>query len=260
MFSVHRIQKSSSSKRHTQRYQRSWLGSQNSIFLARVKVSTSGIIADGFTINIDSWFHTQLYGAGCMWLVIEADDLDFQYGHYYTRENHDWVKLEMHFTRKITFSRAFSAVPKVAVWLSDLDLGHQSKWSIQAFATDLTATGFTLNVGSSLELRHFSAMGSWLAYPVDKPGVASGCFSTEETRSCARPQLSNSAVEAFQSGVFKQPPRLFLALNALHMDFSKDMTLQVNADNVSSAGMTWHLDAWNDTILYSAGASYIALR
>lgn len=97
-------------------------------------------------------------------------------------------------------------------------------------------------------------MGSWVAYPSDRPRVASG---TQDTRSSVQPQVYNSAFEPFET-VFDHPPKVFLAINALEMDHERDMTLEVSAENVSAVGMSWHLDVWSDSILYSAGASYLA--
>lgn len=226
---------------------------------ARLKAYASEIRTDCFKIHLDSWMNTKLYGGDCAWLAIQADDLDFQYGSYSTLEDHYWDAYPIHNTRKITFKRSYLTAPKVVVWLSTIDLGHGNQWRIKSFATDITATGFTIHIDSWSDSRLYSAMASWVAYPSDRPGVASGCFSTQDTRSPVQPQIYNSAFEAFGS-VFEKPPKLFLALNALQMDHKKNMTLQVTADNVSATGMTWHLDAWNDSILYSAGASYIALR
>lgn len=224
----------------------------------RVKAYTSAIQRDCFTIHIDSWMNTTLYGAGCTWLQIEADDRDFQYGSYHTLEDHDWYKYPAQNTRKVNFKRPYLAIPKVVVWLSVIDVGHGSSWRIKSYATDVTAQGFTIHIDSWLDSRLYSAMASWVAYPADTPGIAGGIVSTQSIRSWAQPRASNSAFEAFDVGVFKKQPRVFMALNALDIDRNQNMRLKVKADNVSAAGMTWHLNAWTDTTLYSAGASYIA--
>lgn len=224
----------------------------------RAKAYTSNIQRDSFKIHIDSWMNTTLYAASCRWLQIEADDMDFQYGSYHTLEDHDWYKYPTQNTRKIKFKRPYSATPKVVLWLTVIDTGHGSSWRIRSYTTDVTATGFTIHIDSLMDCRLYSAMASWVAYPANRPGIASGVVSTHDIRSWAQPQACNSAFEAFEDGVFEKPPRIFIALNALSIDRDKQMRLRVNADNVSASGMAWHLDAWADTILYSAGASYIA--
>lgn len=225
----------------------------------RAKAYTSKIQRDCFTIHVDSWMDTKLYGAGCTWLQIKADDMDFQYGSYHTLEDHNWDKYPTQNTRKINFQRAYSATPTVVVWLTVIDIGHGGSWRMRSYATDVTATGFTIHIDSWCDSRLHSAMASWVAYPADRPGIASGNVSTDDIRSWAQPQVYNSAFRAFDAGVFEKPPRVFIALNALNIDRKHNMRLHLEVNNVSAAGMTWHLNAWDETILYSAGASYIAL-
>lgn len=225
----------------------------------RAKAFTSKIQRDQFEIHLDSWEDTTLYGAGCAWLQIEADDVDFQYGNYYTAEDRPWTASQMQNTREVRFKRAYTAPPMVVVWLSLIDLGQGGAWRIKAFAADVTAVGFTMHIDTWGDSMLYDAVASWAAYPVDRPGVASGCFSTLDTGSWAQPQLYNSAYEPFGDGVFEKPPRIFVAINALDISRGDHMRLKVTVDNVSKAGMTWHLDSWEGTVLYSAGASYIAL-
>lgn len=226
----------------------------------RVNAYPSEIRGDHFKINLDSWDDTKLHGAACAWLAIEADDVDFQYGSYHTSEDHSWPKAPLHNTRKITFKRKYTATPNVVVWLNVLDLGHVTNWRINSFATDVTATGFTIHIDTWDDTKLYSAVASWVAYPTNRPEVACGRFSTLDTRSPGQPQLYNSGFAAFETGVFEKPPRMFLALNSLDISCRQNMRLLVKAENVSATGMTWHLNAWSDTTLHSAGASFIAFR
>lgn len=226
---------------------------------ARVKSYTSGIQPDRFEIHLDSWEDTKLYGAGCAWLEFEAES-DFQFGSYNTVEDHPWTRPQIHNTRKITFARAYSTTPKVVVWLSCIDLSSGKNWRVKTFATDVSPVGFTIHIDTWADSILYTAVASWVAYSAGKEGVASGSFTTLDTRSWNKPQMYNSGHEGFQNGVFEKPPRMFLAINSLDIDHGQNLRLGVTADHVSAGGMTWHLNAWEDTILYSAGASYIALR
>ncbi|KAL0638996.1 hypothetical protein Q9L58_001877 [Maublancomyces gigas] len=227
---------------------------------ARVSGYASAIRLSSFEINLDSWNDTRLFEAACDWLEIEADDLDFQYGSYHTIEHYHWSATPAENTQRITFKRAYQSPPRVVVWLNLFDIATQFVKRIKTFATDVTATGFNLHIDSWSDTKLGWAMASWLAYPTDRPGLASGSFSTRDIRSPGQPQLYNSSFEPFPSGVFEKPPKVFLALNSLEIDNKHNQRLKVTADNVSATGMTWHLDSWCDTILYSAGASYIAFR
>lgn len=233
-----------------------------------VKAYHTSLERDSFTINLDSWADTKLFGAACAWLAIDANDTDFQYGSYdtledhtlqeHTRKNDIWGGTPMSYTGKITFKRAYLSVPKVVVWLNIFDLGSKANWRIKTFATDVTANGFTIHIDTWSDTELYYAKVSWVSYPADRPGVASGSFNTYGVKSSTEPQLYYRAHQAFPTGVFDKPPRVFLALNTLNIDNRRDLRLLVKAEDVSATGMTWHLDAWSDTILHSAGASFIA--
>lgn len=224
----------------------------------RVNSYATRIQGNQFEIHLDSWEKTQLYAAGCAWLELEANDPDFQFGSYNTREDHPWTKPQIHNARKIFFKNVYPAAPRVVVWLRSIDLGSGKNWRIRAFATDVTATGFTIHIDTWADSVLHTAVACWLAYPAHRTGVASGNINTPDMRLWAQPQLQNSGHETF-TGALDKSPKVFLALNALDMDHGHNMRLAVTAENVSAIGMTWHLDSCQDSILYSAGASYIAL-
>jgi len=49
------------------------------------------------------------------------------------------------------------------------------------------------------------------------------------------------------------------ALNMLDMAVNSDLRIRVDIDEVTSRGFRWHLDTWDDSTLYSAAASWIAI-
>lgn len=228
--------------------------------ISRVKAFTSEIQCVRFKIHLDTWIDTKLYSAGCSWLQLEADDMDFQYGTYNTIEDHPSSVTQMCNTRQITFKRAYACPPIVVVWLSSFAVGSGSSSRITSFATGVTAARFTIHIDTWADSRLYRAVASWIAYPQDRPGVASGNFSIKDLHSWADPQLYNSAYEAFGNAMFDKPPRTFVALNMLDIGRDHNMRVSVRVDNVSTAGMSWHLDTWSNTILHSAGASYLAFR
>lgn len=229
---------------------------------ARVKAYTSGIQKDRFEVHLDTWEDTTLYSAACNWLEIPADDPDFQFGSYSTLEDHPWYQPQTHSWRKITFKRQYSTPPTVVVWLTAFDMRRNKNWRLKTFATDVTKSGFTINIDTWEDSVLYSAVASWLAYTANRDGICSGRFSTLDLHTWHHPQLYNSAYETFSglSNAFSAPPHgLFLAIDSLDIKHGHNLRLAVKASSISATGMTWHLDAWEDTILYSAGASYIAL-
>lgn len=224
----------------------------------RVTCYPANTQSDSFTVNIDTWSGTNLYGASCVWLEIAADDPDFQCGSYHTLDYRPWNQPEMLNTRRITFAHPYPVPPTVVTWLTGFDMNREKNWRIRTFATDVSRTEFTLHIDTWGDSVLYTATASWVAYTAGKEGVASGSFNTLSLRSWRNPQSNNSAYERFNGAAFKEPPRVLLAINMLDIDRRDTMRLAVKASSVSAAGMTWHLDSWGNTTLHSAGASYIA--
>lgn len=220
----------------------------------RVIAHAKGIRKDRFDINMDVRDGTVLYHGDCTWLEVESEDPDFQFGTFNSKQDHPYN----HSTSFITFPRSYSTPPRVVVWLTTLDILHKKDWRIKAYETDITATGFTIHIKTWGNTELYPTIATWVAYPADKPNVLSGRFSTEDMRPSVFPQTYNSGYVNF-GNVFTTPPRVLVALNSLEISHAQHLRLRVKTSNVSATGMMWHLDSWADTILYSAGASYIAL-
>lgn len=225
----------------------------------RIKAYQSNVLEDSFKINLDCWADTVLFGASCAWLEITANDPDFQSGNYSTLEDHSWHQHETHNTRKITFRRPYQTPPFVVVWLSAIDMSHDRRWRIRTFATNVTSTGFTIHIDTWDDSLLLSAAASWVAYTATKAGVASGHFSTSDIRSPKQSMSETTGYEEFGPGLFKDPPRVIAALDSFDICNKDFFRLTARTSCISTAGMTWNLDTWYNSVLYLAGASYIAL-
>lgn len=223
---------------------------------ARIKSYASDIRDDRFEIHVDSWDNTLLFNASCTWLEIEADDPDFQFGSYSTLENQIAEEAQQQNSRQIVFSRPYDAPPCVVVWLSGFEMQSNNYWRVKAYATDVTANGFTINVDTWDDTVLLSGMATWVAYTAGMPGVCSGSFSTHP----GGPKRSHSGYEKFGNGVFETCPRTVVALNKMDVSCSRFLRLRVKASEVTVQGMRWNLEGWVDTDVNSAGAAYIALR
>jgi H-type lectin domain len=58
---------------------------------------------------------------------------------------------------------------------------------------------------------------------------------------------------------FESIPRVLAAVNWLDISNRANLRLKLEIRDVSTKGLIWHLDTWDSTVLYSAGASYIAI-
>ncbi|KZP02339.1 hypothetical protein FIBSPDRAFT_970120, partial [Athelia psychrophila] len=57
---------------------------------------------------------------------------------------------------------------------------------------------------------------------------------------------------------FWKTPSVFVALNSLDLGCGRNLRLRAFVDNISTSGLTWHIDTWGDSILYIGGISYLA--
>ncbi|ROW08210.1 hypothetical protein VMCG_03089 [Cytospora schulzeri] len=235
-----------------------WLDVANTANV-RVRALANKITTESAELHIDTWGDTTLYSAGCTWLTTPASpSSDFQVGQFSTEDDHAWTKPQQKTSRRIGFGRAYSAPPRVVVWLNQLDMARDKNWRASTAATDIDASGFTLHLDAWGDSTLTSAAAAWIAYPADKPGVVSGSYNTQDVRPWDQPQLRTTGRADFPAGAFQGTPTVLIALNKLDVGNANNLRLKLSADSVCKDGMNWHIDSWCDTTLYSAGASYIA--
>lgn len=229
-------------------------------FNIRVKAFADNVTKSSAEFHLDTWADSILHSASCTWFRKPSDDKEFQIGKFNTLADHSWDTPKAKTSHQVKFKHPYKAPPKVVVWLNQLDLAKGTNWRVAATATDITAIGFKLNLESWSDTIMHSAGAAWIAYPVDRKGVVSGTFSTLETRPADKPKLANSGRENFLAGTFQRNPKVLFAFNSIDIDCRKNLRVKLGATSVSPGGMKWHINAWADTILYSAGASYIAFN
>jgi hypothetical protein len=221
----------------------------------RVEALADKVNPTSAELRIITWADTTLYSAGCTWFPEAGSDPDFQVGQLNDTSRSNTQKSSSH---HISFSRPYSVQPEVIVWLTHFDVARDRDWCIKATATDITTTGFKIHVEAGGETVLRSAKVNWIAYPSNKKGVASGSYSTTDVRPSDKPQLINRGRIDFPPGAFRSIPRVLTAFNSLNISKRSNLRLKLSADSIAESGMNWNIDSWTDTILYSAGASYIA--
>ncbi|PSS28493.1 hypothetical protein PHLCEN_2v2974 [Hermanssonia centrifuga] len=211
-------------------------------------------------VNLQSWGDTTHYSSGCSWLTAPGGDSDFQSGQFSTADDHDSSKPQALTSRKITFAKSYSAPPKVVVWLDSIDVDHECNPRVIVFADNIKADGFTIHVDTWGGSRLYLGGATWAAYSASRTDIRSGSYNITDVRSSDKPQLLNAGQVAFGGATFSKPPNVFMALNSIDVGPGTNARIRLSASDITTSGMTWHLDAWSDTILYSAGASYIAFN
>lgn len=234
-----------------------WLDVDSSTNI-RVKAFADNITAYTADMHINTWNDTTLYSAACTWFRVKANDQDYQAGEFSTEEDHPPGSPQAKTSRDILFDRPYASPPKVVVWLKMLDMAHDHNWRITATATKVTAKGFTINLDTWFDTVLYAAAASWIAYPSDKPGVVSGTFDTQDVRPVTQPRLKTTGRVTFPAGSLSGTPTVLMALNSLDIGHNHNLRLKLGADSISQDGMNWHIDGWYDTVVHSAGVSYIA--
>ena len=220
---------------------------------AYVELSTWG---DGFS----------LYGSTCAALIIHSEEHEIQSGRFSTCDDHPWDKPQNKTSRRIIFERPYDPAPapppRVVVWLDTVDTESKTNCRIAAYATDITHEGFTIHLDTWHDTKLWIAGASWLAYPAHRKDIWSGTFHTDDIRSRDRPpQLKNDGRVAFRGDVRESvPKKIFVAFNHFDVDVSKNIRVKVRVDEVTPTGMGWHIEGWDDTILYGAGAAFIGFE
>ena len=225
--------------------------------ILRIKSHVLDVTTNSVKIDLESWGDTVQSSAGCSWLSIPKDDPDLQFGHFNTMDDHPWTQPKKSTTRTISFARPYSAPPNVVVWLESGDTGGAQNCRIVTKAENVTANGFTIHIDTWSDTKIWSSGASWFAYSAGRKDIRSGTFGTDDVRAWNRPRLENNARITFGGGCFSKAPRVFAALNKLDIERGHNIRIKLTTSDVSTSGMTWHLDSWGDTIQYSVGASYI---
>ena len=225
----------------------------------RVSAVAQNITQEKFTASLNTWADTTLWSAGLTWLEASPRFTYLRTGTFHTGEIRPWNAPQLENKKRITFATPFKDAqpPKIVCFLNLLDIDRNTNWRVKAYASDIDANGFTIHVDTWADTILYSAGVTWLAYPADTPGVASGHFSTEDVRPWNKPQSENSATASFAKP-FTGAPKVLMALDSLDYEHGKNLRLRLSTSAVTPKGVTWHLQSWWDSIMYRAGASYFA--
>jgi hypothetical protein len=226
----------------------------------RVRAYNNDINNREFKANIDTWADTVLYSASVDYLIAKPGDVDIQTGEFSTQDDHSWDKPQLQTSRRINFERPFVTPPKVLSYLREIDCGEGASSRVRTYVDKIDAKGFTIHIDTWADTKLFSGIAGWIAYPEDKEHIYSGVANTMDVRPWDQPQERQHKDISFQGVSFWRRPSVFCALNSIDISTEKNLRVRCYTDNVSQGGMTWHIDSWADTKLWSAGISYIAFN
>lgn len=223
----------------------------------RVKSTINDITEASAVCHIDSWHDSTLYSGAVNSLNLAPANLEFQNGEHtrsLTANPQDPA------STRINFERPFVTPPKVVVFFNLIDLDKGRNWRLKTSATGIDEKGFTLNIETWDDTILNAAGVGWIAYPEDRTHIFSTSVDTAEVRSWKTPQTQTSKAISFGDVEFWKNPNVFVALNKFDLGRGHNFRLTAFVDHVTQQGLTWHLDSWDDTVLYSAGASILAVN
>lgn len=214
----------------------------------RVSATVEDIHNHIFSAHIRTWDGTKLYRAGYTWLAMPGGHPQFQSGTVDIWDAGDWHadKLVMH--HDVVFPHPYQAPPKVVMWLNLLDFGYVNNERVMTFATDVTRTGFTANINTWGDTKLYGAKISWFAYPARHPEICSGTLQ------------GTSGVVGFEKKFTRPPTTVLVGLNRLETDKSRRCSFNIVTEAVSEIGMGIRVEGFGDTVLCSAGVSYLAIE
>jgi hypothetical protein len=200
---------------------------------------------------------TTLYSAAVDVLAFAPGDMEFVTGEH-TRDL--WADPKDPASVRINFERPFPTPPKVVVFFNSIDLEKNRVWRLKTTATNIDVKGFTLNIETWADTIFYAARVGWIAYPEDHEHIFSTSINTMDVRPWNEPELKQSSKIEFDTVEFWKKPSVFIALNYLDIDSRANLRVNTYVDNVSTASLIWHIDSWDNTVLYAAGASIIAFN
>lgn len=170
-----------------------------------------------------------LVSANITSLETAQDDPAFQVGSFGAKPILTWAgskQGKLNNSKYIKFERPFlEPNPVVIVWLKSLHYRRGFATRINAYASDITAEGFTIHIDSSDDSYFFSAGASWVAYPSDMPGTHTGVIG------------AGAVTANFPANTFTESPKLLLAATELNFDASNPVDFEVYAEELDENGM-----------------------
>lgn len=169
-----------------------------------------------------------------------------------------WRNLNSPASVRIDFERPFLTPPNVAVFFNCIELERFRTWRLKTTATDIDTKGFTLHIETWLDTILYAARVGWIAYPENRENIFNLSVSTGDILPADRRGLRHSDELSFKALEMPSAPSVFIALNSLDIDHKAGFRINAYVDNISTTRLTWHIDSWNDTVIYSAGVTLVA--
>ncbi|KIJ19212.1 hypothetical protein PAXINDRAFT_153713 [Paxillus involutus ATCC 200175] len=163
--------------------------------------------------------------------------------------------------------RPFVAPPHLPHGIRQLDVGNNINIRVKTAIENITQTSGIYHITSWADTTfHGGIVDSLNLAPTNLEfltGEHLRIFTSVnmlEVRPLSNPQLQQSKSIGFGDVEFWKKPNIFVALNSFDIGCGANFRLKAYIDNVVQKELTWHIDAWDNTVLYSASATIIAVN
>jgi len=179
-------------------------------------------------------------------------------GQFNTSEVRPWDQPQISNKKFKYLHKTYPNPPRIAVGLTWLDVDHSKNLRISAKASDVTTANFNAELNAWSDTILYGAGMSYLELGSAFDYVETGTFNTQDIRPWDKPQLQNSKRIDFSKAFEGSAPKVVCWINSMDFDHTKNARITVSATDIDTKGFTAHIDSWADTVLYSAGITWIA--
>ncbi|KAG9022986.1 hypothetical protein FRB95_013873 [Tulasnella sp. JGI-2019a] len=137
----------------------------------------------------------------------------------------------------------------LAIGLNYIDFESQANLRVKAYADNLRPSSATIHVDSWWDSLFNSGGCTWLEVGKNDRDFQCGVFP-------AYGQLKSCEI-SFKKP-YGEPPKVVCWLNTIDIDHRHCCHIRTYAENITKTGFTLHISTWDDTVLHSAEATWIA--
>ena len=188
--------------------------------------------------------------------VYPPDSLDA--GQFSTLEIRPWNQPTLTTTKLKYLWKRYPTAPRLPLGLTLLDIDANKNIRINASATDITPESFTASLNAWADTTLYAASLTYIEAGPAFDYLQTGTFNTQEVGAWENHAPQNSKRISFATAFQGQAPKIVCWLTSIDMDKNYGWRCRAYATDIDTAGFTVHIDTWANTIMYSAGMTWIA--
>lgn len=175
-----------------------------------------------------------------------------------TSEVRAWDRPNQKTSKVITFSQPYSVPPLIALGLTSLDIENRASVGVYSYVDVLRNDICRINIATFADVVAYSAGCVGLEVKSDDLNFQCGNLSTARDRRWHVPQIKDTYLINF-SHPYSETPFVVVWLKGFNLCLDNNRCLSTYATDITTEGFTLNIETWNDSVLYGADISWIAL-